>query len=315
MSRAAKAWVGPAVGLVGVGVFFASPAAGVAVTFLGAAAGLVAGAGFNAVTTRRAYAAAVFVHAAVVYVASGSALLGGAVLVALLPLLPTEPVVRRLGYNAGWLILVFPATAAVLFALAQPPGRWRWAAVPAVAGSAFFALFASSGTVALRRQRRQDWAIQVGQPVADFTLKSREGVNFQLSAEKGRYVLLCFLKGDWCPICHVQMRIYQKEAAVLARHNVKLVAISPSAGDEARAFARDLGVGVDYLLLEDAESRVARAFGAAASNGQGAAAGPLPVSFLVGPDGRLVHASRPNDVESFLDPKTVLALLEQRAVA
>ena len=315
MPREAKAWFGPALGLLGVAVFLGWSVLGVAVTFLGAFAALFAALSFNVSVARWAYAVAVLLHAGVVYAGSGSALLSAAVLVALMPLPPNEPLIRRLGYKAGWLILLFPVAGGMLLALAQPPGRWRWAAAPALAGSALLAAFVASGTAKLRRQRRREWAFQVGQPVPDFTLKSREGVSFQLSAERGRYVLLCFLQGDWCPICHVQMRIYQKEAPVLARHNVKLVAISPSAGEDARIFARDMGVGVDYLLLEDPESQVARQFGAASSNAQSGKGGPLPVSFLIGPEGHIVHASRPDDVESFLDPRKVLEFLEQRAVA
>jgi peroxiredoxin len=313
MPRQARAWIGPALGLLGVGAFFAWPVAGVAVTFLGAAAAMGAAMTFNVDASRLAFAVAVLLHAGVVYAGSGSALLAGAVLVALAPLPPNEAVIRRLGYKAGWLVPLFPIAGAVLVALAQPPGRWWWAAVPALAGSAVFALGAAAGTAGLRKQRRREWSVQVGQPVPDFTLKSREGETFRLADQRGRHVLLCFLQGDWCPICHVQMRIYQKEAPILARHNVKLVAISPTAGEGARLFARDMGV--DYLLLEDPENEVARLLGAVLPNAHQGKAGPLPVSFLVGPEGHLVYASRPDDVESFLDPRKVLAFLEQRAVA
>jgi peroxiredoxin len=313
--REAKAWVGPALGLLGVAAFSSWPVVAVAVTFLGALAALALTMSFNVSVARWAYSFAVLLHVGVVFAGSGSALLAAAVLVALMPLVPNEPLVRRLGYKAAWVLLLFPSAGLILFALAQPPGRWRWAAVPGLAGSAAFALFAVSGSAALRRQRRRDWAFEIGQPVQDFALKSRQGEAFQLAAERGRHVLVCFLQGDWCPICHVQMRIYQKEAPVLARHNVKLVAISPSAGEGARVFARDMGVGVDYLLLEDPENQVARQFGAAGAKAQSGKGSPLPVSFLIGPDGRLLHASRPGDVESFLDPRKVLEFLEQRAVA
>ena len=52
MPREAKAWLGPALGLLGVAVFLGWSVLGVAVTFLGAFAALFAGLSFNVSVAR-----------------------------------------------------------------------------------------------------------------------------------------------------------------------------------------------------------------------------------------------------------------------
>ena len=156
------------------------------------------------------------------------------------------------------------------------------------------------------------WRVKIGEAVPDVHLFSRDNqTEFQLSRERGRFVLLCFLRGDWCPACHMMMRIYKKESANLAKHNVKMVAISPSAGSDAEEFAKV--IGVDYLLLADPDCKAAQMFGAILPGAFKAADVPLPASFLIDPEGVLRFASVPQNVQAFLDPRMVVGILEQRA--
>jgi peroxiredoxin len=149
--------------------------------------------------------------------------------------------------------------------------------------------------------------------VPDFTLSDRSGKkSFTLSQERGHYVLLAFVAGDWCPVCHMQLRIYQREAAKLAQRNVEIVVVSSSTGDDSAGFARDLGV--DVPLLADPECEVAEMFGAANPNANAGRKSAMPSAFLIGPDGRLLHTSPPEDVGAFLDPRKVPVLLDYPAL-
>jgi peroxiredoxin len=107
------------------------------------------------------------------------------------------------------------------------------------------------------------------------------------------------------------MRVYQKEAGNLAKHNVTLAVVSPSAGPESVSFAKD--AGLDLLLLADPENKVAALFDAVQAKAHAGNDIPLPCSFLIGPDGKLAHSSRPDDIASFLDPGAVLRLIEKEA--
>jgi peroxiredoxin len=200
------------------------------------------------------------------------------------------------------------AGATGILALALPIGGWVWAVVPALAWCAFVSFGMSMANRDLRKQARKGWSVKVGQEVPDFTLRDRKGEpEFQLAKQRGKYVLITLIRGDWCPLCQVKMRIYQKDAATLAKQNVVLAVISPSTGEEAIHFAKT--AGLDIQLLADPENKVATLFDAVYPKGNNGQDGPIPCSFLVGPDGRLVHASRPDDVESFLDPKQIYRFL------
>ncbi len=313
MPLRARAWIGTAIaGACFVLHFFWPPAAGFGVIgVLVASLGIFA---LNVPSTQAAQSIAALLYAAGLVRASGSMLLGLAVLVAAIPTMPNDVVVRRLGYKSSWVLLLVLPVALLLAALAWRAGFWLLSAAPLFVFLALGAASMSQGLAAFKRLARPAWRVKIGEIVPDFTLKDRRGESeFRLSDHRGKHVLIAFLVGDWCPVCHVKMRIYQREAANLAKHHVTLAVVSPSAGAEAVSFANE--VGLDLMVLADPENTVAALFDAVnpkAGNGRDI---PLPASFLVDPDGKLAHASRPDDLASFLDPAAVLRFIEKGATA
>jgi peroxiredoxin len=309
MSKVAVPWLGAAVAAACFAAHFGwPPAAGLAVLGVIFADMHLLFMGVNVPATRAALYVAAFFYAAGVAHASGAPLLGVSVLLATLPLAPTEGLVRKFGYKSGMAMPLALVAATASLAAALPVGGWVWAVVPALVWCAFMSFGISMGNRDLRKQARPAWTVKVGQEVPDFSLRDRKGEpEFQLSQQRGKYVLITLLRGDWCPLCQVKMRIYQKDAATLAKQNVVLAVISPSAGEEAIGFAK--AAGLDIQLLADPENKVAKLFDAVYPKGNKGQDGPIPCSFLVGPDGKLVHASRPDDVESFLDPKQIYRFL------
>jgi peroxiredoxin len=288
---------------------FFAPAA-VALTFVGfflAMGGILK---LNVPVRRLVYLGAVAAHAGAVYATSRSPWLGAAALLAPLSLVPTEQFARRLGYNGALLTPLGPVLGIACLAAGWPEGRWTWEVVPVLLTCVFFAFIWVGGAVKLRRAVPASWNVRIGAPAPSVRLPARDGQSeFDLGTERGRFVLLCFLRGDWCPVCHVQMRIYRKEAPLLAEHKVKLVAISPSQGPEAEELARQ--VGVDYLLLVDRDCKAAQQFGAIEPKAHAGQDVPLPASFLVDPDGVVRWASRPQDVTAGQDPMASVRALRQ----
>jgi peroxiredoxin len=281
--------------------------AGVLVAFFGTMA-------FNTPVTRAAYWVACSAHAIALGLATGSPYVAACAALATAPLVGTEWAVRVAGYKFLKASTVTAGLAWLAFALAWPLGAWAWAlAIPLVLAT----LLSVSALDMLRGMRRLGhpaWNVKVGAMVPDFTLSDRSGKPaFTLSNERGHGVLLAFVRGDWCPVCHMQLRIYQREAANLAQHNVKVVVASTSTGDAAVSFAHDLGV--DVPLLADPECEVAEIFGAVELHGHDGKKTATPSAFLIGPDGRLLHSSPPADVATFLDPRKVPPLLEYPALA
>jgi peroxiredoxin len=222
--------------------------------------------------------------------------------------------VRRRGYGFDTFFLTGIAAAILAFVLQWPVGPWGWALVPTALLTTMLVSNAFMGRRARATLQKPAWRIAIGESVPDFAAPKRMGgAPFRLSEEKGRHVLVCFLRGDWCPVCQIQMRLYQRDAADLARHNVKLVAVSPSEGPEAEKMARALGL--DYTLLVDPKNEIAAIFGAVQENVRKGEGAPLPVSFLIDPEGRLQIASKPDDLASFLDPQSIVPYLERASAA
>lgn len=156
---------------------------------------------------------------------------------------------------------------------------------------------------------------QAGEPAPDFDLPTRDGgQRMSLSGRRGSFVLLCFLRGDWCPFCQVLMRVFRREAPKLKQKGVELVVVTPEGGPEAVEFAKT--IGLDYTVLFDETGDVGKAYGTfqarSASNGSqpDPAFAFAPVSFLIGPDGVIRFASEPDSVTFLGDPGGFERLLQ-----
>jgi len=200
-----------------------------------------------------------------------------------------------------------------------PLAYWLWTAqhetfwliAPLLILSLVIALGTFLGQSFQTSNRKSKWNLQIGDSVPDFTCHKRIGeAPFKLSDQKGRYVLLNFIRGDWCPICQVHMQIYRKESVRLKNHNVKLVVVGRQSGSAAEKFAQQ--VGLDYDILEDTGLEVASLFGAIdqKTKYKGEAI-PLPVSFLISPDGKLMYSSKPDNLLTFLDPDKVIEMVRE----
>jgi len=262
--------------------------------------------------SRAAYYGSLLCHAAAIYYGSGSLLLAAVPLPIGLAACPNEFLLRRGPAVALGAAPIGFVLSLLLFALAWPTGPWGFAVAP-------WAL-----SVLVVRQMYSIWRsydayvsrpklLKLGQPMPPLRLPQRDGGEFDLAEQKGRFTLLCFLRGDWCPMCHVMMRLFRKEAPRLAQHNVQLVSVSPDAGPAAQAFARDLGL--DYTMLVDEHARLAADWGVLDKSEHNGDPIPMPVFMLVDPNGILRFLSRPDDFSTFVDKTRVLALVEDAAKA
>jgi peroxiredoxin len=307
MKHHKRSAVGALIAAVGLGLSLLYAPAGLAI---GAVAFVIC---FGAVRivndpiTRSLFQLSALLYAAAVYLASQSWLLAAATLA--YPLLaPGDLAIRKAGFYAVWLWPVAALVGIGLLLAAWPPTLWWIAALPPV----LYALYVSKYSIGLirrfRDQNRSSWSVERGADVPDFMLPIRGGdETFRLSAERGHHVLIQFTRGDWCPVCHVVMRLLKKEAHRLSDGRVKVVLISPSSGEEADEFVADLKL--PFAVLCDPEHVVAKLFGAldeAAYDGAGA---PVAATFIVGPAGQLLHNSQAENVASFLEPREVLRLL------
>ncbi len=144
--------------------------------------------------------------------------------------------------------------------------------------------------------------------------------------EQGPVVLL-FVRGGWCPFCTLTLRAYQDALPAIQAAGGDLLAITPQpAGTCSIVAERDL---LAFPMLSDRGNAVAEQYGVAYEpppavrhlyirlghdlprlNDTGNWRVPLPATFIVGQDGRVVRAHVEPVAHRRLEPAEVIRTLE-----
>ena len=155
-------------------------------------------------------------------------------------------------------------------------------------------------------------ALPTGSPAPNFSLGDQNGEQVGLSDFRGQPVLLIFVRGDWCPGCHIMLRSYQLHRDRLAEKDVEVLAIGPDPQGVNLAMMKVLGI--DYHLLSDEGGRTARSYrvllegrqpGVSYEEGM-----PIPASFLIDREGLIRFVSHPDRVGEVLKPEAILQVLD-----
>jgi peroxiredoxin len=179
----------------------------------------------------------------------------------------------------------------------------------------------------LRAAFAQEKAIGVGDNAPGFVLPGVDGRQISLEAllQQGP-VVLTFYRGGWCPYCNLQLRAYQAALPDFAALGASLAAVSPQLPDNSLDTAEKNALSFD--VLSDLGNAVARSYGlvyalpfelreALRSNGK-ALSGingdnswelPVPATYVIGTDGRVLLASLHIDYRTRLEPDAILAAL------
>lgn len=172
-------------------------------------------------------------------------------------------------------------------------------------------------------------ALAVGDTVPDFALPNARGETVRSAGLVGRGPLVVtFYRGGWCPYCNLELRAYQAELDRIRGFGADIVAISPELPDKAMSTAERNAIG--FEVLTDGGNAVARQFGLVfrlsdelveiykrngndleRNNGDGSWELPIPGTFVVGRDGRVVLADVDPDYTRRLDPAEVIAAVDR----
>ncbi len=168
----------------------------------------------------------------------------------------------------------------------------------------------------LLKNSRGGYRVQVGHPAEEFQLPDQDGNLVKLSDfENKRHVLLIFVRGDWCPGCHMMLRTYEKNHHKFRDKNILVMAIGPDPVGVNRAMVEKLGL--DFKVLSDEGQRTAMNYGVQLKEYDNDFAEkyeegiPLPASFLVDKSGLVRYVSRPDKVGEFLNPSLIFPIVEQ----
>ncbi len=168
----------------------------------------------------------------------------------------------------------------------------------------------------IRKRTRFGYKVKPGTEAPAFELPDQEGAPVSLADYRGKHpVLLIFVRGDWCPGCHMMLRTYERKRAVFLEKGVHVLAIGPDDISVNKDMVQR--IGVKFRMLSDDKQAVSGRYGVVYSNpvieaGLDYAEGiPLPASFLVDAQGIVRYVSRPDRVGEFLDPELIFNVLDQ----
>lgn len=181
----------------------------------------------------------------------------------------------------------------------------------------------------LKAQEVAAKALGVGKKSPSFELPDHDGKRVA-SAEllaRGRLVV-CFIRGRWCPFCVGQMEAMNYVAAQIAEAGAALAAISPQTEKQA-FFMRDQHK-LRFPLLVDAGNEVARQFGLVYRvpeeqqglyrstfvnlpfvNGEASWELPIPATYVIERNGTILFAAANEDYTERPEPLEVLRAVER----
>ncbi|MGE0666883.1 MAG: peroxiredoxin-like family protein [Sphingomonadales bacterium] len=174
-------------------------------------------------------------------------------------------------------------------------------------------------------------ALGVGDTVPDFELPNQRGETVRFAdLVKDGPVVINFYRGGWCPYCNLEMKALQDRLPEIVDLGAGLIAVSPELPDTAMSTAEKNAISYD--VLSDTGNRVAAAFGLAFTlagplqalyrefgldlekfNGDASMTLPVPATYVVGADRKVIHAHVDPDYTRRMEPEDVLAALRKPA--
>jgi peroxiredoxin len=175
--------------------------------------------------------------------------------------------------------------------------------------------------------------LAIGDRAPDFALLSHTGAVFRVSERLGRGpVVLCFLRGEWCPYCQLELRALQRSAPAIRILGASLVFVHPQPRD---ASLRMSGGRSDLDVCSDPDQRVLCAYRVrfrvapevkqlyldhlgldlGRINASGEWNLPVPACFVIDRDGVIKGRQFCHDFRVRVEPGYILDVLDELALA
>jgi peroxiredoxin len=188
-------------------------------------------------------------------------------------------------------------------------------------------------SIRIRREDLKSHRIpQPGEFAPDFALPDQHGRVVRLSERltHGPVVLL-FVRGGWCPFCTLTLRGYQAALPAIHDAGADVLAIAPQRTDSCCSMAeRDL---LAFSTLSDQDNRISDAYGTTYDvepgmrsfylrqghdlprlNGTSNWRVPLPATFVIGRDGRVLLTHIDPQFHCRLEPALAVEALQSASV-
>jgi peroxiredoxin len=179
----------------------------------------------------------------------------------------------------------------------------------------------------LKKRRLAANILPVASTIPEFQLQDHDGkIVFSTDLlAKGRLVL-CFIRGRWCPFCVAQMEAMNLVVPEIQQAGATFVAITPQTVQQS-FFMLDQHK-LRFRLLADSENKVARQFGLTYRvpdeqktvynrafvnlpfvNGNDSWELPIPATYIIDRDGSVLYASANEDYTERPEPEDIVGFL------
>jgi peroxiredoxin Q/BCP len=132
--------------------------------------------------------------------------------------------------------------------------------------------------------------LKVGDTAPNFKLTGSDGKTYDLSALKGKTVIVAWYPKAFTGGCTAECKSFAKDGALIKAYDVAYFTASTDSVDENTKFAKSLET--DYPILSDPTKETAKAYGILNDKGMA-----KRVTFFIGADGKLAH------IETSVDTK------------
>ncbi|CAN0406977.1 unnamed protein product [Scytosiphon promiscuus] len=162
-----------------------------------------------------------------------------------------------------------------------------------------------------------------GNRAPDFSLPNAFGKKILLSqALKSGIVIIKFYRGEWCPICNLDLRAIQQHLTQIRSLGASLIAISPQRPDDALTAIQKNEL--EYEVLSDADQEVIKAYNLqfdpgedyhqrrdlSVLNGGGLKTLPVPATFIVNTDQIIEAAHVEANYTERMGPREIIEVLK-----
>ena len=129
--------------------------------------------------------------------------------------------------------------------------------------------------------------LKPGDKAPDFIINDLEGRPHHLSDYfKGQKTVLLFYRGEWCPVCNLQLHSLQENLAEFHKENAQILAISTDTPENSQKLVGKHNLS--FPVLADLDRETVEAYGLFFNEEKGYAE---PAVFILCPDGTVVYAS------------------------
>jgi peroxiredoxin Q/BCP len=150
-----------------------------------------------------------------------------------------------------------------------------------------FGLFAASVSLSSAAE------VKVGDDAPDFSMVGSDGKTYKLADFKGKQaVVVAWYPRAFTGGCTKECKAFKEQGSSIREYEVAYFTASNDPAEKNKAFAESLAV--DYPILSDPDSSVAKAYGVL--NDKGTAA--LRWTYYIGADGKILHIDKTVKTES-----------------